>query len=398
MATTIDRVFEGDQLRSEQINSVARKLIPVAPSARFIRARLSLGIMSAIAFVVNIVIGLPSLSQTTTPRPCDIYGNAGTPCVAVHSMTRALYAAYNGPLYQVQRSSDNATQDIGLLSAGGYANAATQNSFCSGTTCKIVKIYDQSPNHNDLRPYYTASQANLLPVTISGHNVYGLKITPVAGHDWAGNAYGRHTADGGTTGMPTGAQPEGTYMVTSGKDSLTGDCCFDYGNTEMNIADNGNGTMDAIGFGNYCWFPTCLGTGPWVQDDLENGVYSSDVGTQNNPANTGDTFQFVTAMIKNNGTTLWARRSGNAQSGGLTTWFSGPLPSATFTPCCRQPPGPYSPMRKEGGLTLGQGGDGSNRVPGQFFEGAVVSGYPSDSTDKAVQANIVSARYRGRHR
>src|ERR1041384_6240215 len=33
---------------------------------------------------------------TGTPGPCDIYGAGGTPCVAAHSTTRALYSAYNG--------------------------------------------------------------------------------------------------------------------------------------------------------------------------------------------------------------------------------------------------------------------------------------------------------------
>jgi hypothetical protein len=37
--------------------------------------------------------------------PCDIYASAGDRCVAVHSTTRALYASYNGPLYQVLRQS-----------------------------------------------------------------------------------------------------------------------------------------------------------------------------------------------------------------------------------------------------------------------------------------------------
>ena len=36
--------------------------------------------------------------------PCDIYAAGGAPCVAAHSTTRALYAAYNGPLYQVMPS------------------------------------------------------------------------------------------------------------------------------------------------------------------------------------------------------------------------------------------------------------------------------------------------------
>ncbi|MBS2967043.1 cellulose binding domain-containing protein, partial [Actinocrinis puniceicyclus] len=79
----------------------------------------------------------PSASPSSSPTqpagqgPCDIFAAGGTPCVAAHSTTRALYAAYNGPLYQVRRSSDNSTRDIGVVSAGGVANAAAQDSFCS---------------------------------------------------------------------------------------------------------------------------------------------------------------------------------------------------------------------------------------------------------------------------
>ena len=58
--------------------------------------------------------------------PCDVYAAAGAPCAAAHSTTRALYAAYNGPLYQVLRQSDGKTLDIGVVQpsagdAGGYA-------------------------------------------------------------------------------------------------------------------------------------------------------------------------------------------------------------------------------------------------------------------------------------
>src|SRR5450755_1836697 len=66
---------------------------------------------------------------------CDIYAAAGDPCVAAHSTTRALYATYNGPLYQVLRQSDGKTLDIGVVQAiatqfpdpGGYADAAAQD-------------------------------------------------------------------------------------------------------------------------------------------------------------------------------------------------------------------------------------------------------------------------------
>ena len=92
-------------------------------------------------------------TQTATAAsslPCDIYAAAGTPCVAAHSTTRALFASYNGSLYQVRRSSDSHTLNIGVLSAGGYANAAAQDTFCKNTTCVITVIYDQTSRHNNL--------------------------------------------------------------------------------------------------------------------------------------------------------------------------------------------------------------------------------------------------------
>src|SRR4029450_9535461 len=62
-------------------------------------------------------------------------------------------------------------------------------------------------------------------------------------------------------------------------------------------------------------------------------------------------------------------------------------------------PGGYSPMRKQGAIVRGSGGDsckpngGANLSAGTFYEGAMVSGYPSDATENAVQANIVAALY-----
>ena len=63
--------------------------------------------------------------------PCDIYAAHGTPCAAAHSVVRALYADYDGPLYQVVRTADGQTVNVTTLSRGGYANAAAQELFCS---------------------------------------------------------------------------------------------------------------------------------------------------------------------------------------------------------------------------------------------------------------------------
>ena len=94
--------------------------------------RLRRGVVVRLAAVALAFAGLGAFSgaaQAATQGPCDIYAAGGTPCVAAHSTTRALFASYNGPLYQVQRASDNTLQNIGVLSAGGVADAAVQDSF-----------------------------------------------------------------------------------------------------------------------------------------------------------------------------------------------------------------------------------------------------------------------------
>ncbi|NKZ07438.1 arabinofuranosidase catalytic domain-containing protein [Actinomadura latina] len=335
------------------------------------------------ALVAAMVAPWPASAAVT--GPCDIYASGGTPCVAAHSTTRALYGTYSGDLYQVRRSSDNGTRDIGALGPGGVADAAAQDSFCAGTTCVITVVYDQSGHGNDL--WYQGSsvvpgssqsspaRATSESLTVGGGKAYSLYIN-------SGNSYWR---DGHLTGVPTGAAPEGMYMVTSGT-HVNGGCCFDYGNSETTRNADGPGAMDAINFSTSCWFGGCSGTGPWVQADLEWGLYPGGSQTWN-PNQRAFTSKFVTAMLKNNGTSRFALKGGNTQSGGLTTLWDGSLPSG------------YSPMKKQGAIVLGSGGDcckpggGANLSAGTFYEGAMVAGYPSDTTENEVQANLVAAGY-----
>jgi len=61
---------------------------------------------------------MTTAARQALPRPqgpCDIYAVAGAPCVAAHSTTRAFYASYKGPIYQVMRQSDSKTLDIGVV-------------------------------------------------------------------------------------------------------------------------------------------------------------------------------------------------------------------------------------------------------------------------------------------
>jgi non-reducing end alpha-L-arabinofuranosidase len=120
------------------------------PSLRRHRRRsLFAGGATLVVAAAVVVVG-GGVAQAAGSLPCDLYAGGGTPCVAAHSTTRALFSAYNGSLYQVKRWSDNATTNIGTLNAGGYANAAAQDSFCAGTSCTITVIYDQTSRHNNL--------------------------------------------------------------------------------------------------------------------------------------------------------------------------------------------------------------------------------------------------------
>ncbi|MET7334951.1 arabinofuranosidase catalytic domain-containing protein [Nonomuraea sp. NPDC005650] len=181
-------------------------------------------------------------SQAAASQSCDIYAAGGTPCVAAHSTTRALYAAYNGALYQVRRSSDNATQNIG------------------------------------------------------------------------------------------------------------------------------NGTMEAIYFGNIKVWGYGTGNGPWVMADLENGLFSG-VNAGYNANNPTVNHRYLTAIVKGE-PNHWAIRAGNAQSGNLSTYYNGSRPNVAD----------YNPMKKEGAIILGIGGDNSNSSAGTFYEGVMTSG--SSSVDK----------------
>jgi hypothetical protein len=312
-----------------------------------------------------------------TKLPCDTYADDGGPCVAAHSTVRALLGAYNGNLYQVKKA-DGTTKDIGVLAPGGFANAADQDTFCGTDACTISIIYDQSGqgNHLTKAPPGGAkttgdneANAKSLPVTISGHNVYGE-------HNPVGVGYRNNAA----TGTATGDDAETIYMVVGGSYS-NGGCCFDYGNAETNSRDDGEGTMEAVYFGTCTIWNKGGGNGPWVMGDLENGLWAGNSTPYDANDSVPTTWKYVTGLVKGDkaGANHWAIKKGNAQSGSLMSAFDGTRPSSR-----------YNPMRKEGAIILGTGGDNSNGAQGNFFEGIMTAHFSSDAADDAVQANIVS--------
>ncbi|KGO75265.1 Concanavalin A-like lectin/glucanase, subgroup [Penicillium italicum] len=329
-----------------------------------------------------LVLSLAATGTLVEAGPCDIYASGNTPCIAAHSTTRALYNAYTGALYQVKRGSDGNTADISPLTAGGVANAAAQDRFCSSTTCLITIIYDQSGRGNHLKQAppggFRGPEANGhdnlasaigAPVTLNGQKAYGVFMSP-------GTGYSNNAA----SGTAVGDEPEGMYAVLDGT-HYNGACCFDYGNAEVSSTDTGNGHMEAIYYGDSTAWGSGAGSGPWLMADLENGLFSGP-SPANNPGDPSLSYRFFSAIVKG-GPNKWAIRGGNAASGPLSTYYSGPRPNASG----------YNPMSKEGAIVLGIGGDNSNGAQGTFYEGVMTSGYPTDATENSVQADIVAAKY-----
>lgn len=325
--------------------------------------------------------GEPSTGPSTK-TVCEILAAAGNPCVAAHSTTRVLYAGYKGPLYQVCRGVavagadscvNGTTKDIGAVN--GRANAAAQDAFCAGGICSISVIYDQTPNANHLKPAPAGgakntpdlpARASVLKTTLDGHEVYGVLIEP-------GQGYRILKAKG----TATGDAAETMYEVSSQQD-IQSNCCFDYGNGETDAHDDGNGTMEALYIGG-----TGPNGGPVAQADLENGLYAG-------AKTTALKYDFLSAMLvgdtqdKNAGKGRYAIYGGDATQGPLKSTYDGPRPD--------NKPG-YVPMKKQGSIILGIGGDNSNRGGGRWYEGAMTTGAATAATLGAVQANIVAAGY-----
>ncbi|MFC0506423.1 arabinofuranosidase catalytic domain-containing protein [Micromonospora costi] len=352
--------------------------------------------------LVGATLMMAPAAQATKPAapprsegPCDIYAAGGTPCVAAHSSTRALYASYDGPLYQVRRASDNAVKDIGVVApvalpfadAGGYADAAAQDAFCGNTLCLVTVIYDQSGKGNhlyqappgtfrgpDVGGYNTLSIADMAPVTIGGHKAYGVYIIPGMGYRNNDASY-----------LAKEDEPEGIYTVFDGTHYDSG-CCYNYGNTSTNSRAVGTGTMETVYFGTATAWGRGSGPGPWIMSDMEAGLFSGYNARQNDATPTIDSWRFVTGVVNGGGGNQWDLRGGNAQQGPLTTYYSGIRPGSLTN-------SNYFPMHRRGAIQLGNGGDNGNGSAGTFYEGVMTTGYPTDATIDAVQANVVAAKY-----
>ena len=356
-------------------------------------------VLALILPLTMMMIAMSAAEHNVVPSrpegPCDIYAAEGCPCTAAHSSTRALYASYNGPLYQVMRQSDGKTLDIGVVKPsegdpGGYADAAAQDAFCANTYCWITKLYDQSGNGNDLVQaprggfsgpamggFNNVPIADMAPITIMGHKAYGIFIEP-----------GMGLRLNNTKETAVDDQAEGQYWVINGHHYNNG-CCYDYGNAEIDSRDDGDGTMETTYYGNANYWYHGQDSGPWIMTDQENNLVGCVNKSPNDkycPDLSSITWRFVTAMADGE-PHHWRSMGGDAQHGSLQVMFDGPRVINDRNS--------YDPMRKQGAILLGNGGDNSNGSQGTFYEGAMTAPgtFPTKETNQKIQTNIVASKY-----
>lgn len=330
--------------------------------------------------------------------PCDIYAAAGTPCAAAYSMVRALSSRYAGPLYQVRNGSSASntgsggqTKDIGTT-ADGYADTAAQDSFCNGTICTVSVLYDQSGNRNDLKVAKRGtssggvraalddyeSSATKGAVNAGGHRVYSLYMDRYEGYRTPVGVKG--------TNVPLGSAAQGIYELADGTHVGTA-CCWDFGNVSTNPTVYGR--ANSLFFGRAYW-GSGAGAGPWFMADFEAGVWAggSKAGDPGwgglsdshppNPYNPTMNVPFALGFLKTSAS-RYAIRVANAQTATTVTTAYAGLPAVT--------------SNNLGGIVLGVAADNSNNSWGTFYEGALLAGYPSDSSELAVLNNIKAVGY-----
>ena len=286
----------------------------------------------------------------TATAPCDLISGG---CASAWSVTRLMRAAYAGYLFQVQRLSDNTTQNIGLNSAGAV-DTTTLSNFCFATTCVVKTLYDQVGSNN-------LAQATLakMPSLIIGDGQALPYVYTTNTGNYPNNTYLEQTT---TSGLPTGAASKTINMV--GKIQYS-NCCGGFGMTENPAATDG-GVSEAGQMFSLVWL-NAAANGYWYNGYAGTWAFGVDVEQGYNwgaiSPSDGNTY----GEIKYNsvGNTITAILNG-------ATVFSGQSPLYTINTGSR--------------LALGSAGD-NTPVQNVFYEGFIASAFTSTANDEAVYQN-----------
>jgi hypothetical protein len=295
---------------------------------------------------------------------CDIAAAAGHPCAVGYGVSRPVFQSWGGALFQVRRASDNATRDIGV--SGGIADVASLNSFCAGTTCTIVRIYDESGNGQDLIYANPAGDSHaIIPPSLLWRTLPGGTVIPYAGTGNLNSGTRAGLANNGPFSSMDGAVPA-TVVAVMDSSTHNSTCCYDFGIGEWAYKDYGQGTMWAIG------------TSYGMDIDRENGGEGAGGNWIADAAG-------IFAKTDGNNYTL---AYGDVTGAGLTYYADNTALGFSMNFSWDFDINSYA---NGSAITLGMGGDSAGfggGTTGGFFEGFVATSEQPDSTDAAMQANI----------
>lgn len=138
--------------------------------------------MIALGLGLGVSFGTPT-AATTFIGPLDAYFGNNWDAL---SLNRRLLSNYSGPLFQVMRSSDSVTLDIGFLAASPcIVDKSSLTSFVGPSDGLITKVYNQNTNASDF-----VSVNGHRPKIISGgvlqtfNGSYICMVTTVAGQEY----------------------------------------------------------------------------------------------------------------------------------------------------------------------------------------------------------------------
>ena len=334
----------------------------------------------------TLMIAGPASAQTRQTGPCDLYAAGGQPCVAAHSTTRALYSAYTGPLYQVhapvrQRHQGRRGRRRRLRRRRRAGRVLRQHAL---------------PDHEALRPVADAQRPHAGAARRLQRPRPG-RVQQLPGR--------RHGADHGQRPQglrrlhraghgPAQQQPEGHRGRRSGRGHLLG-----HQRPPLQRAAAASTTATprstAATTATARWRPpttatppagiAAQGPGPWIMTDQENNL----VGCVN-PGSTSKLcanlptidWRFVTGIAKGE-PHHWASLGGDAQTGPLTTMFDGPRDRLDAMTRCAS--------RARSCSATAATTASAPRAPST--RASMTTGYPTDATDRLVQANVAAAKY-----
>jgi hypothetical protein len=290
--------------------------------------------------------------------------------------------------------SGGTTRDV-MPGSDGFVDYTEVDKACEGGSyCTVSILYDHSGNENHLKRSPKGSTAGGASgalddyescatkgkVKAGGHTVYSLYMNKI-------EAY-RSTVVG--KGMPTGQEPQGTYMLADGTRKGSA-CCWDFGNVTTKPATEW-AFMDTICLGHTWWGNSTDANWFGFGVDFEGGVWAGgskkgDPGwgaldgpypfNSNNPSM--HAAKFALAFLRVSKSEYALRVADMATATDLKEAWKGPLPVTNFG--------------HKGGIVLGAGGDNSNNSMGTFYEGVMVAGYPTNDIEAKIMANIKAVGY-----